>query len=167
MQEDDKEANGSQPESEGQPPSESEADEGQPQPQGQPPPESEAGESQPKAGTQPSTATPIPPARPIALPPTQRRKRWQYFLGLVLGLIPVIVFLVGYGFALGTTGGALNALGPLAIGLLLYFVELLIMIGFLNNKDRRFAGYGLLTAFLATPIVVAIGCSVLPNVIHA
>ena len=41
------------------------------------------------------------------------------------------------------------------------------MIGFLNNKDRRFAGYGLLTAFLATPIVVAIGCSVLPNVIHA
>src|SRR5947209_300920 len=112
MQEDDKEANGSQPESEGQPPPESEADEGQPQPQGQPPPESEAGESQPKAGTQPSTATPIPPARPIALPPTQRRKRWQYFLGLVLGLIPVIVFLVGYGFALGTTGGALNALGP-------------------------------------------------------
>lgn len=138
-----------------------ETSESQPEPEGQPTSEGEAEESQPGVGMQP------PPATPIPLPPTQRRKRGQYFLGLVLGLIPLIVFLVGYGIALGTAGGALNALGTSFLGLILYIVELIMAIVFLVSKNVRFAGYGLLTAFLATPIVVAIGCSVLPNIIHA
>jgi hypothetical protein len=83
-----------------------------------------------------------------------------------LGAYSLIVFLVGYGVALGTTGGALNAIGTALIGLLLYIVELIVTIVFLVRKDVRFAGYGLLTAFLATPIVAAIGCSVIPNLIH-
>src|SRR5947209_5560772 len=103
MQEDDKEASESQPEPEEQPPSESAAD-----------------ESQPTVGTQP------PPATPLPLPPTQGQKRWQYFLSLVLGLIPMIVFLVGYGIALGTAGGGLNAISTSLIGLILYIVELII-----------------------------------------
>jgi len=141
MQEDDKEAGESQPEPEQQTPSESEVDESQP-------------------GEQP------PPATPIPLPPSQRRKRWQYLLGLVLGLIPLIVFLVGYGIALGTQGGVLNAIGTSLLGLILYIVELIITIVFLNRPNLRFAGFGLLTAFLATPVVVAIGCSVIPNLVH-
>jgi len=120
----------------------------------------EASESQPEPEGQP------PPATPIPLPPTQRQKRWQYLLGLALGLIPLIVFLVGYGVALGTTGGALNAIGASLIGVILYIVELIVTIVFIARKDVLFAGYGLLTAFLATPIVVVIGCSVLPNLIH-
>jgi hypothetical protein len=160
MQEDDKEASESQPEPEGQPPSESEADESQPEPEGQPPSESEADESQPRVGMQP------PPATPIPLPPTQRRRTWQYLLGLVLGLIPLIVFLVGYGIALRTAGGAFGALGTSIIGLILYILELMVTIVFLTSKNVRFAGYGLLTAFFATPVLVAIGCSVIPNVIH-
>ncbi len=141
MQEDDKEAGESQPEPEQQTPSESEVDESQP-------------------GEQP------PPATPIPLPPSQRRKRWQYLLGLVLGLIPLIVFLVGYGIALGTQGGVFNAIGTSLLGLILYIVELIITIVFLTSKNLRFAGFGLLTAFLATPVVVAIGCSVIPNLVH-
>ncbi len=143
MQEDDKEAGESQPEPEEQTPSESEVDESQPEP-----------------GEQP------PPATPIPLPPSQRRKRWQYLLGLVLGLIPLIVFLVGYGIALGTQGGVFNAIGTSLLGLILYIVELIITIVFLTSENLRFAGFGLLTAFLATPVVVAIGCSVIPNLVH-
>jgi hypothetical protein len=143
MQEDDKEASTSQPEPEGQPPSGSEADASQPEPEEQP-----------------------PPATPIPLPPTQRRKIWQYLLSLVLGLIPLVVFLVGYGVALGTTGGVFNAIGTSLIGVILYIVELIVTIVFLARNDVRFAGYGLLTAFLATPIVAAIGCSVIPKLIH-
>ncbi len=116
---------------------------------------------------QPPPAAPIPPETPIPLPPTQRQKRGQYLLGLVLGLIPLIVFLVGYGIALGSAGGTLNALGTSFLGLILYIAELIVTIVFLAIKNVRFAGYGLLTAFLATPFVVAIGCSVLPNIIHA
>lgn len=138
-----------------------EASESQPEPAGQPPSESEAEESQPKVEMH------SPPAAPIPLPSTQRLKRRQYLLGLVLGLIPLIVFLVGYGIALGTAGGSLNALATSLLGLLLYIVELVVTIVFLSIKQTRFAGYGLLTAFLATPIVTAIGCSVLPNIIHA
>jgi hypothetical protein len=143
MQEGDKEASESQPEPEEQSPSESEADESQLEPEEQP-----------------------PPATPIPLPPTQRQKRWQYLLGLVLGLIPLIVFLVGYGIALGTRGGVFNAIGTSLLGLILYIVELIMTIAFLTSKNLRFAGFGLLTAFLATPVVVAIGCSVIPNLIH-
>jgi len=143
MQEDDKEAGESQPEPEQQTPSESEVDESQPEPVEQP-----------------------PPAAPIPLPLSQRRKRWQYLLGLVLGLIPLIVFLVGYCIALGTQGGVFNAIGTSLLGLILYIVELIITIVFLTSKNLRFAGFGLLTAFLATPVVVAIGCSVIPNLVH-
>jgi hypothetical protein len=143
MQEDDKEPSESQPEPEEQIPS-----------------ESEVNESQPEAVEQP------PPATPIPLPPSQRRKRWHYLLGLILGLIPLIVFLVGFGVALGTQGGVFNAIGTSLIGLILYIVELIITIAFLASKNLRFVGYGLLTAFLATPVVAAVGCSVMSNLIH-
>jgi hypothetical protein len=166
MQEDDKETSESQPQPEEQPSSASAADESQPQPEGQPPSASEADESQPRVGMQPPPGTPIPPAAPIPLPPSERRKRWQYLLGLVLGLIPLIVFLVGYGIDLRSRA-YLSGIGPFLLGLPLYVIEIVVTIAFLANKNARFAGYGLLTAFLATPIVVAIGCSVLPNVIHA
>ncbi len=142
MQEDDKEASESQPEPEGQPPSGSEADENQPEPEGQP-----------------------PPATPIPLPPTQRRKIWQYLLGLVLGLIPLVVWLIFFGIGQASGGlSSLSSVGALLSGLLvagvLYLIELVVTISYLVGKQRRFAGYGLLTAFLTTPVIIAIGCSV-------
>ena len=156
-----KEDDESKSEQEPQPPSEREAEEGQPEPQPQPTSENVVGEGQPQQRLQ------APPPAPIPLPPTTRQKQSQYFLSLVLGLIPVIVFLVTFG--VGTTQG-LNGLGILILGALLaallYIIEITVMIIFLNNKPRRFIGYGLLTAFLITPIVTAIGCTVIPNLVH-
>jgi hypothetical protein len=99
------------------------------------------------------------------LPLTPQQQRKQYFLGLACGLIPVILFLLGYGIWLGTLGNSLIVL--VWLGLFLYIVELIVTIVFLNIKKLRFAGYGLLTAFLVTPIVTAIGCTVLPSLIHS
>ncbi|MDQ6645188.1 MAG: hypothetical protein M3Y76_12135, partial [Chloroflexota bacterium] len=122
----------------------------------------EASESQPEEGMQP------PPAPPIPLSLTLQQKRKHYFLGLVLGLIPLVIFLVGFGMALGNQGGVASGLGfPLVLlGFMLYLVELIITITYLTNKKERFVGYGLLTAFLVTPIVAAVGCSVIPTLIH-
>src|ERR1700694_4981923 len=131
MQEDDKETSESQPQPEEQPPSQSAADESPPKPEEQSPSQSAADESQPQPEGRP------PPATPIPLPPTQRRKRWQYILGLVFGLIPVIFFLVGYGIDLGSRV-YLSGIGPFFLGLLLYVIELIVTIAFLSNKDRRF-----------------------------
>lgn len=122
----------------------------------------EVSESQPEKGMQP------PPAPPIPLPLTLQQKRKQYFLGLVLGLIPLVIFLVGFGIALATQWTSVSNLGiPLVLlGFMLYLVELIITITYLTNKKERFVGYGLLTAFLVTPIVAAVGCSVIPTLIH-
>ncbi len=146
MHENDKETSGSQPKEEMQPPSETPVAHHDDQPIA----------LYTDVGMQPPSETPIP------LPLTPKQKRKQYLLGLVFGLIPLIVFLVGLGIALGSPG--YNALGPFIyfslLALLLYVVELIITIVYLANKKVRFVGYGLLTAFLATPIVVAIRCSV-------
>jgi uncharacterized membrane protein (GlpM family) len=157
MQEDE-----NQPEEEQQPLSEKEAEEKQPEQEQQPISGDAAGASQSHAsGSQP------PPGAPTPLPLTQQEKRRQYFLSLGFGLIPVIVLLVTFG--IGTQQGQ-NGLGTLILGglaaLLLYIIELITTIVLLVNKQRRFAGYGLLTAFLVTPIIAAIGCTVIPQVIH-
>jgi len=145
-----------QPEEEQQSLSEKKDEEKQPEQEQQPVSGDAADESQ--ARSQP------PPAAPTPLPLTQQEKRRQYFLGLGFGLIPVIVFLVTFGI-----GELSQDLGTLILGglaaILLYIVELITTIVFFN-KRQRFAGYGLLTAFLVTPIITAIGCTVIPQVIH-
>lgn len=157
----------SQSEPEPQPPSEGEIKEGQPEPEPQPTSESVVGGGQPQQRLQ------APPAAPIPLPPTARQKRRQYFLGLGFGLIPLIVFLVGFGaaieqglYTLGEEYGWDQLLLGFFVGLILYIIELIVMIVYLSNGQRRFAGYGLLTAFLASPVIAFIGCTVVPNLIH-
>lgn len=156
-----KQEDDSQSEPEPQPPSEGEIKEGQPEPEPQPTSERVVDEGQSESAMQP------PPAAPIPLPVTAKQKRWQYFLSLVLGLIPVIVLLVTYGIGIAQGEFGLGTLvfgGLLAV--ILYIIELIVMIVFLTNKQRRFVGYGLLTAFLITPVVTAIGCTVIPTLIH-
>jgi len=156
MQEDE-----NQPE-EGQPLSDKEAEEKQPEQEQQPISGDAAGASQSHAsGSQP------PPAAPTPLPLTQQEKRRQYFLSLGFGLIPVIVLLVTFGIGVqqGENGLATLIYGAL-VAIILYIVEFITTIVFLFNKRQRFAGYGLLTAFLVTPIIAAIGCTVIPQVIH-
>jgi uncharacterized membrane protein (GlpM family) len=148
-----------QPEEEQRPLSEKEAEEKQPEQEQQPVSGDAADESQ--TGSQP------PPAAPTPLPLTQQEKQRQYFLSLGFGLIPVIVLLVTFGIGVqqGENGLATLIYGALA-AIILYIVELITTIVFLFNKRQRFAGYGLLTAFLVTPIIAAIGCTVIPQVIH-
>ena len=140
-----------QPEEE-QPLSEKEAEEKQPEQEQQPVSGDAADESQ--------TRSQPPPAAPTPLPLTQQAKRWQYFLGLGFGLIPVIVFLVTFGSDESTL-----ILGGLA-AILLYFVELIVTLVFLAINRVRFVGYGLLTAVLASPVIAYIGCTVIRQVIH-
>ncbi len=124
-------------------------------------------ESEAEQGQNEEQSSP-PPAAPIPLPLTARQKRRQYFLGLAFGLIPLIVFLVLIGLYQVRPG--LNALGYLILagllGSVLYAIELIVTIVYFSNKQRRFVGYGLLTAFLASPVIAFIGCTVIPNLIH-
>ncbi len=154
-------ADQSQPPAEEQQASEGDTDQKQPEPQPQPPPESTAGPGQ----TGPRL--PPPPGVPTPLPLTGGQKRRHYFLGLGFGLIPLIILLVSFGIG---TGQGTNGLGTLIIGALLavilYIAELIVTIIFLVNKNLRFAGYGLLTAFLASPIIAAVGCNVIPQLVH-
>ncbi len=154
-----KQADDSESEPEEQPLSGKERDESHPEPEQQPTTEGAADQGQPRLQAR--------PAPPIPLPLTERQKRRQYFLGLAFGLIPLIVLLITIGAG---SGPGENGLGILLFGALLavilYIIELIPVIVFLANKQRRFVGYGLLTAFLAIPVVVAIGCYVILNPPH-
>lgn len=161
MQEDKDEMPESQPEPQEQFPSESKADEEKAEQVMPSSSESAAHQGQPAPQPRPA---PIPQrVAPVQPPPTEAQKRWQFFLSLGFGFIPLLILLVVAGIA----PGGLNGLGVLLNGFLvavfLYIIELIITIVFLANKQQRFIGYGLLTAFLATPVIAAIGCTVISN----
>jgi hypothetical protein len=94
---------------------------------------------------------------------TQVEKQRQYFLGLVLGLIPLIIFLVSFGLVTGTSGGFF--IYGIIASAVLYVIEFIVTIVFLIIDRVRFVGYGLLTAFLVTPVVAVAGCLVIPNLL--
>jgi hypothetical protein len=83
-------------------------------------------------------------------PPQQApSKAQQYFLGLGLGLIPLVPILI----TLLTNG----PIGGLFSGLLLYIIEIIATIGTLTIKRVRSVGFGLLTMVLISPLVFVIG----------
>ena len=90
----------------------------------------------------------------------------QYFWGLGMGFIPLLLFLVGYGLSLGSSTNPSFALSLVFIGLGLYIIELIATIVLLFRPAQRFWGYGLLTAFLISPVVAGIACTVLPGLLH-
>ena len=61
----------------------------------------------------------------------------------------------------------ISTLSGVIIAFIVWVIELFVVIGFLVSSRVRFVGYGLLTAFLITPIVTAVACNALPNIIHA
>ena len=96
----------------------------------------------------------------------ERRK--QYFLGLGLGFIPLIAFLIFYGLALRSPSVLASPFtSGVIIAFIVWIIELFVVIGFLVSSRVRFVGYGLLTAFLVTPIVTAVACNALPHIMHA
>jgi len=83
---------------------------------------------------------------------SQPPRRLQYFIGLGVGLIPLILAIV----SLGTSGGGLL----LTIALILYGAQLIATIVLLIIGQVRFVGYGLLTLFLISPMVFFLACIV-------
>ncbi len=99
---------------------------------------------------------------------TDPRRKRQYWLGLGLGFIPLVAFLIFYGLLLRSASSLSSPfISLIIITAFLYGIELFVVIGFLASSRTRFAGYGLLTAFLITPIVTAVACNALPHIIHA
>ena len=92
--------------------------------------------------------------------------RSQYVWGLGLGFIPLLLFLVGYGLSLGSSTNPSFPISLVFIGLGLYALELIATIILLFMRAQRFWGYGLLTAFLISPVVAGIACTVLPGLLH-
>ncbi len=85
-------------------------------------------------------------------PASQQSRTPQYFIGLGVGLIPLILAILGFR---STSFGIL-----FTIGLILYIAELIATIVLLSLQQVRFVGYGLLTLFLISPVVFFIACIV-------
>ncbi|HEY7350212.1 MAG TPA: hypothetical protein VH599_17975 [Ktedonobacterales bacterium] len=88
------------------------------------------------------------------------RKGRQYFLGLGLGLIPLLVLFLAIGLTSQQSTSNL-AINLLYVSLALYIASIIAMIVCLSISKVRFVGYGLLTTVLASPVIGFIGCVVI------
>ncbi len=102
-------------------------------------------------------------------PPVNRR---QFLLGLGLGAIPLLVWLIFIGWATADIAGGQTCcgyagLGQLILGLIVYGVlwlaQVVATIVTLVRKTRRSLGNGLLAMLLIGPIVGSIACIEVPN----
>src|SRR5690242_13829417 len=88
--------------------------------------------------------------------------RRQFLIGLGVGRIPLIVFMVGlggcYNPALGGPGFFVNLFGVSALA---YVAEIAAMAILLAIDRTRQIGYGVVVALAVDPVVAFIGCSVL------
>ena len=92
------------------------------------------------------------------MPPEQREElshSQQFFIGMGIGLIPLILAMIGLGAIGASTSNIL-----LSTALILYGLEFIATIVLLAIRRVRFIGYGLLTLFLITPVVFFIACLV-------
>ncbi len=90
----------------------------------------------------------------MSVPPslTPQQKRLQYFLGLGIGLIPLIPFFIG--FAPGITW-------LIVTSLILYLAAIIASIVCIIIARVRYVGYGLLTAVPVALVAAAVGCIVI------
>lgn len=110
---------------------------------------------------------------PTALRPPQHGR--QFLLGLGLGAIPLVVWLLLIGWAVGLratcTEGPLDCpyagLDQLLEGLIAFafgwVIQLFATVIVLRDAAKRFVGYGLLAMLLVGPIVGSIACINVPN----
>jgi hypothetical protein len=98
--------------------------------------------------------------------PRERRKfrfiSWQsrvfqYFLGLFCGITPLVLLIIAFPMML------LSAMMPMSPSLYsyVYFTILAIGIILLFFRATRFVGYGVLTMWLAAPVIANIACMVM------
>lgn len=89
-------------------------------------------------------------------PPPQepQNRRGQYFLGLGLGFIPLVLFLIGF---------ASNIVWLIVASIILWLATLIASIVCIIISRVRFVGYGLLTSIPITIVVGSIGCVIILN----
>jgi hypothetical protein len=102
------------------------------------------------------------PAREIfsfqEIPPPPRpeiNRALQYFIGLVIGCIPLVLFFLSVSRFLGVTEIA-NSLSAIALNS--YMVLWVAAIACLCVPRVRFVGYGLLTMAILSPVIWVISC---------
>jgi hypothetical protein len=144
---------------------ESEGHENQPEPEIRPGPEDE-GKKLPESETQPVSPgesqqqqaelerdlQPAPPASPGIPPSTSKERRWQFLLGLGIGLIPLVLFFIGF---------VPNAYGLIIVALVLLLAVLIASLICIAIPRVRYIGYGLLTSIPISLVVGSIGCIVI------
>jgi hypothetical protein len=144
---------------------EREGHENQPEPEIRSGPEDE-GKELPESETQPVSAgeaeqeqselerdlQPAPSSSPGLPPSTSKERRWQFLLGLGIGLIPLVLFFIGF---------VPNAFGLIIISLILLVVVLIASIICIAIPRVRYIGYGLLTSIPISLVVGSIGCIVI------
>jgi len=94
-------------------------------------------------------------------PPRGKQSSREYFIGIGIGFVPLILALVSIGGLSASTGigSALFGTG-LVIAVLLYIGLLVASIICLCIDRSRYVGYGLLTMVVAIPVISFIGCLV-------
>jgi hypothetical protein len=89
-------------------------------------------------------------------PPPEINRAFQYFIGLVIGCIPLALFFLSVGHIAGTA--AASGLG--AIAFYSYLALWPIAVVCLCISRVRFIGYGLLTMAITSPVIWVASCSV-------
>ena len=148
MEEDESERPENQPESEIRPGPE---DEGKERPESEMQPVAPGGGQQEQAelerDLQPESST-----SPGLPPSTSRERRWQFLTGLGIGLIPLVLFFIGF---------APNAYGLIIVALGLLLAVLIASLICISIPRTRYIGYGLLTSIPISLVVGSIGCIVI------
>ena len=144
---------------------ESEGYESQPEPEKQPAPEDAGQEEQPEEAQPVSEGEaareqaelerdlqPAPASTPGQPPSTSKERRWQFLIGLGIGLIPLVLFFIGF---------VPNAFALITISLILLFVVLIASLICISIPRVRYIGYGLLTSIPISLVVGSTGCSII------
>jgi hypothetical protein len=107
------------------------------------------------------------PAQPVRRPPGEPdpAARKQYWLGIGLGMTPVIVAWLALGTGLRTGGGAITSDLSILTAVSYGALVLAAIVCLVLDKRRRLA-YGLLTMVFVGPIVWSVGCIVLLSTVH-
>jgi hypothetical protein len=87
----------------------------------------------------------------------------EYFIGIGIGFVPLVLALVSIGGLFAGTGTGIGSIlfgTGLGIAVLLYVALFVASIICLCIKRSRYVGYGLLTMVVAIPVISFIGCLV-------
>ena len=95
---------------------------------------------------------PAPSSSTDQSPLTSRERRWQFLTGLGIGLIPLVLFFIGF---------APNAYVLIIAALILLLAVLIASLICIAIPRVRYIGYGLLTSIPISLVVGSIGCIII------